>query len=103
MQGILAKQCKMTEQFKPTVIFEDNAACINQMNTGFIKADRVKHISPHIFGFAQALVETKHIEIKKIESENNIADILTKTLPAYKHKKLVEEAEMRTLHQLTSP
>jgi hypothetical protein len=58
MQGILAKQCKMTEQFKPTIIFEDNMACINQMNTGFIKANRMKHINPHICGFAQALMET---------------------------------------------
>ena len=102
MQEILAKQCKMNQKFKPTVIFEDNAACVAQMNTGFIKADRVKHISPHIFGFAQDLIETGQIEIKKIESENNIADMLTKALPAYKHKKLVLEAGMKTLHELTS-
>ena len=92
MQEILAKQYKMNQKFKPTIIFEDNIACVNQMNTGFIKADRVKHISPHIFGFAQDLIETSQIEIKNIESENNIADMLTKALPAYKHRKLVEEA-----------
>ena len=92
----------MNEQFRPTIIFEDNAACVNQMNTGFIKVGRVKHISSHIFIFAQDLIETRQIEIKKIESENNIADMLTKTLPAYKHKKLVEEAGMRTLHELSS-
>ena len=103
MQGILAKQCKMNNQFMPTVIFEDNAACVTQMSTGFIKADRVKHISPHIFGFTQDLIETGQIEIKKIESERNIADMLTKALPAYKHKRLVEAAGMRTLQQLTSP
>ena len=92
----------MNEQFRPTIIFEDNAACVNQMNTGFIKVGRVKHINPHIFIFAQDLIETRQIEIKKIESENNIADMLTKTLSAYKHKKLVEEAGMRTLHELSS-
>lgn len=59
------------------------------MNTGFIKADRVKHISPHIFGYTQDLIETGQIEIKKIESEHNIADMFTKALPTYKHKKLV--------------
>ena len=90
MQEILTKQCKMNQKFKPTVIFEDNAACITQMNTGFIKADRVKHISPHIFGFAQDLIEIGQIKIKKIESENNIANMLTKALPTYKHRKLVE-------------
>jgi hypothetical protein len=62
------------------------------MNMAFIKADRVKHISPHIFGFTQDLIESNQIEIRKIESENNIADMLTKALPAYKHKKLVEKA-----------
>ena len=100
MQGILAKQCKQNQQAKPTIIYEDNAACVNQMNTGFIKADRVKHISPHIFGYAQDLIETGQIEIRKIESEHNVADMLTKALPAYKHKKLVEDAGMKTLHEL---
>lgn len=91
----------MDQQITPTVIFEDNAACVTQMNTGFIKADRVKHISPHIFGFAQDLIESGQIKIQKIESENNVADMLTKALPAYKHKRLVENAGMRYLHQLT--
>ena len=103
MQEILAKQCKMNQKFKPTVIFEDNAVCVTQMNIGFIKADRVKHISPHIFGFTtQDLIETCQIEIRKIKSENNIVDMLTKALLAYKHKKLVSEAGMKTLHELTS-
>ena len=102
MQEILAKQCKMNQKFKPSVTFEDNASCVTQMNTGFIKADRVKHLSPHIFGFAQNLIEIGQIEIKKIESKNNIADMLTKASPAYKHRKLVEEAGMKTLHELTS-
>ena len=102
MQESLAKQCKLNKKFKPTVIFEDNAACVAQMNMGFIKADRVKHISPHIFGFTQDLIETSQKEIKKIKSENNIADMLTKALPAYKHKKLVSEPGMKSLHELTS-
>jgi hypothetical protein len=101
MQSIFNKQCKMDQQITPTVIFEDNAACITQMNTGFIKADRVKHISPHIFGFAQDLIESRQIKVQKLESENNVAHMLTKALPAYKHKKLVENAGMRYLHQLT--
>lgn len=78
MQDIMAKQCKMNHQAKPMIIFEDNATCVNQMNIRFIKADRVKHINPHIFGYAQNLIETKHIEIRKIELEHNIVDILTK-------------------------
>ena len=72
------------------------------MSTGFIKADRTKHISPHIFGFTQDLIDQKQLSIVKIESENNVADMLTKALPAYKHKKLVHAAGLRSLQDLTS-
>ena len=34
---------------KPTILFEDNAACIAQIKGGYIKGDRTKHISPKIF------------------------------------------------------
>lgn len=33
----------------PTVIFEDNVACIIQLKGGYIKGDRTKHISPKVF------------------------------------------------------
>lgn len=58
MQDILAKQCKSDQRPKLTVIFEDNVACVNHMNIEFIKTDKVKHISPHIFGYAQDLIKT---------------------------------------------
>lgn len=57
------------------------------MSPGFIEADRTKHISLHIFGFTQDLIDRKQLDIKKIKSGNNVADMLTKALPAYKHKK----------------
>jgi hypothetical protein len=73
------------------------------MSSGFIKADRTKHISPHIFTYSQDLIENRQLEIRKVESEHNITDMLTKALFAYKHKKLVEAAGMKTLQSLTSP
>ena len=33
----------------PTILYEDNAACIAQLKGGFIKGDRTKHISPKLF------------------------------------------------------
>ena len=33
----------------PTIIYEDNYACINQFKKGFIKGDRIKNISPKFF------------------------------------------------------
>ena len=31
------------------VLFEDNVECIAQLKRGFIKGDRMKHISPKLF------------------------------------------------------
>ena len=87
---------------KATTIFEDNAACIDQVSSGFIKADRVKHISPHIFGYTQDLTESNQIEVKKIASAENVADFLTKALPTHQHRKLITAAGMRTLTELES-
>jgi hypothetical protein len=102
MERILNQQCNLKIADQPTIIYEDNYACVIQMSSGFIKADRTKHINPHIFGFTQDLVDRKQLEIKKIESENNIADMLTKALPAYKHKNLIHVVGLRSLHELTS-
>ena len=33
----------------PTTLFEDNATCIAQIKGGYIKGDRIKHISPKFF------------------------------------------------------
>ena len=33
----------------PTIIYEDNAACVAQVRGGYIKGDRTKHISPNFF------------------------------------------------------
>ena len=85
---------------KPTTIFVDNAACIEQVSSGFIKADQAKHISTHLFGYTQDLMETKQIEVKKIASADNIADVLTKALSVPQHRKLIIAAGMRTFIEL---
>jgi hypothetical protein len=99
---IISSQCELIHNTQPTVIFEDNAACVVQVTNGFIKADRTKHISPHIFGFTQDLIESRQIEVKKVQSSHNIADMLTKALPAYTHRRLVQEAGMRSLQDLVT-
>ena len=102
MEKIITNQCKIPMKDKPIVIYEDNASCIRQMMAEFIKAGRTKHINPHIFSYSQDLVDKGQIEIRTIEFENNVVDMLTKVLPAYKHKKLVSATCMKTLHELTS-
>ena len=42
--------CGMAEGINaPTVMYEDNAACIAQLKDGYIKGDRTKHILPKFF------------------------------------------------------
>ncbi|KAI3705103.1 hypothetical protein L1987_75335 [Smallanthus sonchifolius] len=38
-----------SENKEPTIIHEDNAACITQLKEGYIKGDRTKHILPKFF------------------------------------------------------
>ena len=33
----------------PTMIFEDNATCIEHLKKGYIKGDNTKHIAPKFF------------------------------------------------------
>ena len=82
------------------MVYEDNAACVTQVGAGFIKADRTKHVKPQILSFTQDLIQGEQMEVRKVTSAQNIADMLTKALPAYTHKRLVREAGMRHLHEL---
>ncbi|KAD6796073.1 hypothetical protein E3N88_06969 [Mikania micrantha] len=46
----IQQACGLEEIKKdPTIIYEDNAACIAQIKEGYIKGDRTKHISPKLF------------------------------------------------------
>ena len=47
--------CGLPVSKDPTVLYEDNAACITQIKEGYIKSDRTKHILPKFFSFTQEL------------------------------------------------
>lgn len=89
-----------TNKPPPITIFEDNAACITQIGAGFIKTDNTKHVDPQIFTFTQQLISAGKIEIQKVESAHNLADFLTKALPAHTHRRLIQAAGMKLLHEL---
>ena len=61
----------------PTTIYEDNVACIEQVKEGYIKGDKTKHISPKFF-FTHELQKSHEIEVKKIRSSDDVADLFTK-------------------------
>jgi hypothetical protein len=82
----------------PTILYEDNSACVSQMQAGFIKGDRTKHIDPKYFSFTHDLITTGALEIKKIMSAENLADLFTKALPVSVHRRLVHGIGMRQLN-----
>ncbi|KAL0453826.1 UNVERIFIED_CONTAM: Retrovirus-related Pol polyprotein from transposon TNT 1-94 [Sesamum latifolium] len=84
----------------PTVIYEDNAACIAQIKDGYIKGDRTKHISPKFFSTHELQVEGK-VDVTQISSSQNLADFFTKTLPTKVFKQLVHKIGMRHLKDIS--
>ncbi|KAL0376758.1 UNVERIFIED_CONTAM: Copia protein [Sesamum calycinum] len=83
----------------PTVIYEDNTACIAQIKDGYIKGDRTKHISPKFFSTHELQVEGK-VDVKQIPSSQNLADLFTKALPTKVFKQLVHNIGMRRLKDI---
>ena len=84
----------LPEQEIPTVLYEDNTACIAQLKGGYIKGDRTKHISPKFF-FTHDLMKNGDIDVQQIRSCDNLADLFTKTLPTKPFEKLVYGIGMR--------
>ncbi|KAJ9544184.1 hypothetical protein OSB04_023891 [Centaurea solstitialis] len=83
----------------PTCIYEDNAACIEQMKVGYIKGDNTKHISPKFFYNQQQQTLLK-IQVNQVSSEENVADLFTKSLPKVTFEKHVESIGMKRLSKL---
>ena len=93
----IRNSCGLTSKTdNPTVIHEDNAACVAQMKEGFIKGDKTKHISPKFFS-AHELQKAKVIEVRQIRSNENLADLFTKSLPKCTFQKLVQSIGLRRL------
>jgi len=80
---------------KPIIIYEDNKACLDQLAKGYIRGDKIKHIAPKYF-FTHD-VHGIMVQIRYIQSSENIADIFTKTLPNATHQKLVRFLGIRPL------
>jgi hypothetical protein len=83
----------------PTIIYEDNAACITQMETGYIKSNINKYISPKWF-YPHELQHKGEIDILKTKSCDNLADLFTKSLPTSSFEKCVKGSGMRRLRDL---
>jgi hypothetical protein len=45
----IQKSCEICAIESPTIIYENNAACVAQLQTGYIKTNYTKYISPKLF------------------------------------------------------
>jgi hypothetical protein len=64
----------------PTVIYEDNTACVAQIKEEYIKGDKTKYISSKFFS-THDLQKNDLINIFQIRSSDNLADLFTKSFP----------------------
>lgn len=76
------------------VIYEDNQPCIKSLEKWEHK--RLKHIDIK-YNFVRNLICEKVISVQYIESENQIADILTKSLNATKFKRFCTDLSLVSL------
>ncbi|GJT90757.1 vacuolar protein sorting-associated protein 45 [Tanacetum coccineum] len=83
----------------PTVVHEDNTACIAQLKDEYIKGDKTKHVLPKFF-FTHDLQKNGDIIVQKVRSSDNQADLFNKALPTTTFKKLVHDTGMRRLNEL---
>ena len=89
----------LSEKLLPTILYEDNAACIAQLKEGYTKGDRTKHISPKFF-FTHDLEKNGDIDVQQVRSSENLADLFTKALPPIIFRKLVYSIGVRKLRDL---
>jgi hypothetical protein len=78
----------------PTIIYEDNTACVAQMDKGYTKSNIAKHISPKLF-YPHELQQEGEINILPTKSCDNLAGLFTKSLPASSFEKCVKGIGMR--------
>nr|CAD40421.3 OSJNBa0065J03.17 [Oryza sativa Japonica Group] len=99
MVNHILTSCGIGSLESPTIIYEDNAACVVQMKTGYIKSNITKHIAPKLF-YPHELQQHGEINILQTKSCDNLADLFTKSLPYSTFFKYVEGIGMRRLKNL---
>ncbi|XP_048615708.1 uncharacterized protein LOC125588417 [Brassica napus] len=96
----IRSDCGMSEsKDPPAVMYEDNATCIAQLKDGYIKGDRTNHILPKFF-FTHELQKAGEVQVVQVRSNDNSADMFTKSLLTCTFRKLTHQIGMRRLKDL---
>jgi len=73
MVNHIIQSCGIGAHKTPTIIFEDNSACVTQMELGYIKSNMTMHIIPKLF-YPNELQKNGETEILQTNSCGNLAD-----------------------------
>jgi hypothetical protein len=91
--------CGLNTIQTPTIIYEDNAACVAQVQTGYVKSGLTKHIHPKFF-YAHELQKINEVKVLHTKSCENLADLFTKSLPTSSFKRCVCGIGMMRLREM---
>jgi hypothetical protein len=91
--------CGISVLESPIIIYEDNVACVAQMQTRYIKTNYMKHISPKLF-YQHELKEHGKISILQTKSCDNLTNLFTKSFPLAIFDKYVKGIGMKRLKDL---
>jgi hypothetical protein len=91
--------CVIGENESSTIIYEDNTACVAQMQAWYMKTNYTKYISLKLF-YSHQLQESREISILKTKSCDNYADLFTNSLPLATFDKCVKDIGMCRLKDL---
>ena len=99
MTSHILKSCGLNVISTPTIIYEDNAACVAQMQMGYVKSNLTKHIAPKFF-YPHELQKSGEAKILHTKSCENLADLFTKSLPPPSFVRCVHGIGMRRLREM---
>ena len=99
MTGHIQMTCGLNTIQTPTIIYEDNAACVAQVQTGYVKRNLTKHINLKFF-YAHELQKMNEVRILHTKSCENLVDLLTKSIPASSLERCVREIGMMRLREM---
>ena len=99
MIGHIQKSCGINTVDAPTIIYEDNAACVAQMHMGYVKSNLTKHIASKFF-YPHELQKSGEIKILQTKSCENLPDLFTKSLPSSSFHRCARGIGMRRLREL---
>ena len=95
----ILQMCGLNTVPTPTIIYEDNAACVSQVQSGYVKSNLTKHINPKFF-YAHELQKMNEVRILHTKSCENLADLFTKSLPASSFERCVRGIGMMRLREM---